>query len=77
VTQKDEIMDGIAKALTGKLIDEVAPVLVVTVARVLFIDAEGDKDKLMFLFSKFVNCLHATVEEMWEMRDTEEHGRLQ
>jgi hypothetical protein len=69
MTDKDEIMDGITKVIVNKPIDEVAPVLVATVARVLMIDGEGDKDKVAFSVSKFLSRLIETINDIWE----EEH----
>jgi hypothetical protein len=63
---RNEIMDGIAKVIIDKPIDEVAPVLVVAVARVLMIDGEGDKDKVAFSVAKFLSRLTETLNDMWE-----------
>jgi hypothetical protein len=59
-----ETMNALQRLFTGKPIDEVAPMLVVTVARALVIEAAGDRQKLVNLVDKFVFHLSDMVGEM-------------
>jgi hypothetical protein len=61
---REDLLEAVAKVLAGKPIDEVAPVLVVAVARVLLIDSGGDPDKTAFLIAKFLDRLAHTVQDM-------------
>jgi hypothetical protein len=72
---RNEIMDGIAKVIIDKPIDEVAPVLVVTVARVLMIDAGGDTDKVAFLVAKFLHRLADTIHDMCNEEEADAERR--
>lgn len=64
MTPSDKLMNDLARVLTGKDIDLVAPALVVAVARVLMIEAGNDPHELSRLMLKFVRLLGDTLSEM-------------
>ena len=60
----DALFDGMKTLLDGKPLDAVAPVLMVAVARALWIDAGGDPDKARGLTMKFMNTLMREIDGM-------------
>jgi len=64
-----ELIEALETALGGKPLDEVAPALVVAVARALVIDANGDMDRLNGLTLKFIHHLHLQIIDMLEPGD--------
>ena len=60
----EKLMSDLARVLVGKDISAVAPALVVSVARVLMLEANNDPDKLGFLVFKFQRHLIETLSEM-------------
>jgi hypothetical protein len=60
----DEMFKALDQVLRGKPIDDVAPLLVIAVARMLVIDAEGDNAKLAMLTAKFMFHMTEAMEEM-------------
>lgn len=68
-TEQDKMVSGLSRVLAGRPIDEVAPVLVVAVARTLVIDAGGDEQKLGELVGKFNWHLMQTISDMIKDQD--------
>lgn len=66
-----ETMKEMERVLGGKPIDEVAPILVVAVARALVLEANGDVEELRFLVSKFSVHLVNAVNDMMHEGDGE------
>jgi hypothetical protein len=60
----EKVMHGIERVLRGHDIDVVAPVLVMTVARVLYNDAGNDPMCLARNMFKFIDLLGSEVAEM-------------
>ena len=58
------MVEKLESVIGGKPIDEIAPLLVVAVARMLFIDADGDPVKLNFLTIKFIQHLGDALNDM-------------
>jgi hypothetical protein len=61
---RDQMIHDLEKVIGGKPIEDIAPLLVVAVARMLVIDAEGDTSKLAMLLAKFLEHLTATISDM-------------
>jgi hypothetical protein len=64
------LFDGMKTLLDGKPLEAVAPVLVVAVARALWINAEGDPGRTREMTMKFVNTLMHEIDGM--LREPEE-----
>jgi hypothetical protein len=64
--ENDKLVKDLERVIGGKPIDDVAPLLVVAVARLLFIDAGGDKERMAFLVAKFLHHLSNAINDMWE-----------
>ena len=66
-----QLVKDLEKVLGSRPIDEIAPLLIVAVARLLVIDADHDPERLGFLIAKFLSHLTATVNDMIEDGDLE------
>jgi hypothetical protein len=69
VNPQEQLIHDLEKVIGGKPIEDIAPLLIVAVARLLVIDAEGDTSKLAVLVSRFMNHLTATISGMIEAND--------
>jgi hypothetical protein len=70
---QEQLIHDLEKVIGGKPIEDIAPLLVVAVARMLVIDAKGDTSKLTILVSKFVDHLTTTISDMVEADDKDTH----
>jgi hypothetical protein len=63
------VIKDLEKVIGGKPIEDIAPLLVVTVARMLVLDAGGDMPKLAMLVAKFTHHLTSTINDMVDEDD--------
>jgi len=69
----DQMLKDLEKVIGDKPIEDVAPLLIVAVARLLVIDAGGDKSKLTLLLAKFLGHLMETIHDMVGEGDEARH----
>ena len=65
---KEPLLKAIGKIVTGAPTDQLMPVLIVVLARVLVLEADGDHDKLESLGIKFCDLLAKTATDMMDER---------